>query len=73
MCRDSARTRVSLRLGGIRPAAQSDAGAYVDAGAASVGIGSAIADDDAVANGEYGIITENARRTVDAVATARDS
>ncbi|WP_128904540.1 bifunctional 4-hydroxy-2-oxoglutarate aldolase/2-dehydro-3-deoxy-phosphogluconate aldolase [Halorubrum amylolyticum] len=55
--------------GGVGPA---NAGAYVEAGAAAVGVGSAIVDDDAVANGDYEAIAENARRTVDAVASARD-
>ena len=55
--------------GGVGPA---NAGEYVDAGAVAVGVGSAIVDGDAVANGEYATIAENARRTVDAVAAARD-
>ncbi|PAU84663.1 2-dehydro-3-deoxyphosphogluconate aldolase [Halorubrum salipaludis] len=56
--------------GGVGP---ENAGAYVEAGAAAVGVGSAIVDDDAVANGDYEAITENARRTVDAVAAAREN
>jgi len=55
--------------GGVGPA---NAGEYVDAGAVAVGVGSAIVDDDAVASGEYATVAENARRTVDAVAAARD-
>lgn len=55
--------------GGVGP---SNAGAYIEAGAAAVGVGSAIVTDDAVANEEYEVIAENARRTVDAVAAARD-
>jgi len=54
--------------GGVGP---SNAGAYIEAGAAAVGVGSAIVTDDAVANEEYEVIAENARRTVDAVAAAR--
>ena len=55
--------------GGVGP---ENAGAYIEAGAVAVGVGSAIVDDAAVANGEYGVVTENARRTVDAVAAARE-
>jgi len=55
--------------GGVGP---ENAGDYVAAGAVAVGVGSAIVDDDAVANGEYERIAENARRTVDAVAAARE-
>ncbi|WP_050032219.1 bifunctional 4-hydroxy-2-oxoglutarate aldolase/2-dehydro-3-deoxy-phosphogluconate aldolase [Halorubrum halophilum] len=55
--------------GGVGPA---NAGEYIEAGAAAVGVGSAIVDDDSVANEEYEAIAENARRTVDAVAAARD-
>ncbi len=53
--------------GGVGP---ENAGDYVEAGAVAVGVGSAIVDGDAVANGEYAAIAENARRTVDAVAAA---
>jgi len=55
--------------GGVGPG---NAGDYVEAGAVAVGVGSAIVDDDALANGEYATIAENARRTVDAVAAARE-
>jgi 2-dehydro-3-deoxyphosphogluconate aldolase/(4S)-4-hydroxy-2-oxoglutarate aldolase len=55
--------------GGVGP---SNAGEYVEAGAVAVGVGSAIVDGDAVANGEYATIAENARRTVEAVAAARE-
>ena len=55
--------------GGVGP---ENAGKYVEAGAVAVGVGSAIVDVDAIANEEYEVITENARRTVDAVAVARD-
>ncbi|WP_434523235.1 bifunctional 4-hydroxy-2-oxoglutarate aldolase/2-dehydro-3-deoxy-phosphogluconate aldolase [Halorubrum sp. AS12] len=55
--------------GGVGP---ENAGEYVEAGAVAVGVGSAIIDDDAVSNEEYETIAENARRTVDAVATAKD-
>ncbi|MEZ3163606.1 bifunctional 4-hydroxy-2-oxoglutarate aldolase/2-dehydro-3-deoxy-phosphogluconate aldolase [Halorubrum sp. RMP-47] len=49
-----------------------NAGAYVEAGAAAVGVGSAIVDHDAVEAGEYDRIAANARAVVEAVATARD-
>lgn len=55
--------------GGVGP---ENAGKYVEAGAVAVGVGSAIVDVDAIENEEYEVITENARRTVDAVAGARD-
>lgn len=55
--------------GGVGP---ENAGKYVEPGAVAVGVGSAIVDVDAVTNEEYETITENARRTVDAVAGARD-
>ncbi|TKX80203.1 bifunctional 4-hydroxy-2-oxoglutarate aldolase/2-dehydro-3-deoxy-phosphogluconate aldolase [Halorubrum sp. SD626R] len=55
--------------GGVGPG---NAGDYVAAGAVAVGVGSAIVDGDAIANGEYAAIAENARRTVDAVAAARE-
>lgn len=55
--------------GGVGP---SNAGAYVEAGAAAVGVGSGIVSDDAVDRGEYSRIAENARRTVEAVAAARE-
>ena len=54
--------------GGVTP---ENAGDYVEAGAVAVGVGGAIVDGDAVANGEYRAIAKNARRTVDAVAAAR--
>jgi 2-dehydro-3-deoxyphosphogluconate aldolase/(4S)-4-hydroxy-2-oxoglutarate aldolase len=54
--------------GGVDP---SNAEEYIEAGAAAVGVGSAIVDDDAVANKNYELIVENARRIVDAVAAAR--
>ena len=55
--------------GGVNP---DNAGEYVEAGAAAVGVGSAIVDDNSVASEEYRTVAENARRTVNAVAAARD-
>jgi len=49
-----------------------NAGAYVEAGAAAVGVGSAIVDHDAVEAGAYDRIAANARAVVEAVSTARD-
>ena len=54
--------------GGVGP---DNAGAYVEAGAAAVGVGSGIVDHDSVAAGDYAAIAENARGVVDAVAEAR--
>jgi len=54
--------------GGVNP---DNAGEYVEAGATAVGVGSAIVDDNSVANEEYGTIVESARRTVNAVAATR--
>ena len=48
-----------------------NAGAYVDAGAAAVGVGSAIVDHDAIEAGACDRIAANARAVVDAVAAAR--
>ncbi|WP_226042628.1 bifunctional 4-hydroxy-2-oxoglutarate aldolase/2-dehydro-3-deoxy-phosphogluconate aldolase [Natrinema sp. DC36] len=55
--------------GGVGP---SNAAAYIEAGAVAVGAGSAIVEDDAVANEDYATITENARRMVDTVESARN-
>lgn len=55
--------------GGVTAA---NAGAYVDAGAAAVGVGSAIVDHDAIAAGAYDRIAANARAVVEAVSAARD-
>lgn len=48
------------------------AGAYVEAGATAVGVGSAIVDHDAVEAGAYDRIAANARAVVEAVAAARE-
>ncbi|WP_226482782.1 bifunctional 4-hydroxy-2-oxoglutarate aldolase/2-dehydro-3-deoxy-phosphogluconate aldolase [Natrinema amylolyticum] len=55
--------------GGVGP---SNVTAYLEAGAVAVGAGSSIVDDEAVAAGDYATISENARRMVDAVDSARD-
>ncbi|SFK64641.1 2-dehydro-3-deoxyphosphogluconate aldolase / (4S)-4-hydroxy-2-oxoglutarate aldolase [Halogranum rubrum] len=47
-------------------------GAFFDAGASAVGVGSSIVDNAAIARGDYEAITANARAFVDAVETARD-
>ncbi|ELZ98052.1 2-dehydro-3-deoxyphosphogluconate aldolase (KDPG aldolase) [Haloferax mucosum ATCC BAA-1512] len=48
-------------------------GAFIDAGATAVGVGSSLVDGDAIGRGDYGVLTENARAFVEAVATARDA
>jgi len=48
-----------------------DAGAWIDAGAAMVGVGSALLDEDAIAAGDYATLTENARRLRDSIDAAR--
>ncbi|MFB6201777.1 MAG: bifunctional 4-hydroxy-2-oxoglutarate aldolase/2-dehydro-3-deoxy-phosphogluconate aldolase [Halorhabdus sp.] len=55
--------------GGVGP---SNAGAYVDAGAVAVAAGSGIVSDEALAEADYASITDNARRILDAVESARD-
>ncbi|ELZ24434.1 2-dehydro-3-deoxyphosphogluconate aldolase [Haloterrigena salina JCM 13891] len=55
--------------GGVSP---SNADAYIEAGAVAVGAGSAIVEDEAVATEDYARITENARRMVDTVESARE-
>ena len=55
--------------GGVGP---DNAGDYVAAGAAAVGVGSGIVDDESVAAGDYAAITDNAHRVLDAVAEARE-
>lgn len=55
--------------GGVGP---SNAGAYVEAGAIAVGVGSGIVSEDAVARGEYKTIADNARRTVEAIESVRE-
>ncbi|MDB9234776.1 bifunctional 4-hydroxy-2-oxoglutarate aldolase/2-dehydro-3-deoxy-phosphogluconate aldolase [Halorubrum sp. SD690R] len=49
-----------------------DAGAYVEAGAAAVGVGGAIVDHDAIEAGAYDRIAANARAVVEAVSAARE-
>ncbi|ADB62768.1 2-dehydro-3-deoxyphosphogluconate aldolase/4- hydroxy-2-oxoglutarate aldolase (plasmid) [Haloterrigena turkmenica DSM 5511] len=55
--------------GGVGP---SNTEAYIEAGAVAVGAGSAIVEDETVASEDYATITENARRMVDAVESARN-
>ncbi|WP_424013638.1 bifunctional 4-hydroxy-2-oxoglutarate aldolase/2-dehydro-3-deoxy-phosphogluconate aldolase [Halorubrum xinjiangense] len=45
---------------------------YVRAGAVAVGVGSSIVDDEAIADGDFDAIRENARAVVEAVAAARE-
>ena len=48
-----------------------NAGEWIRAGAVAVGIGSALLDAKAIENGQFDVITANARRVVEGVATAR--
>jgi 2-dehydro-3-deoxyphosphogluconate aldolase/(4S)-4-hydroxy-2-oxoglutarate aldolase len=48
-----------------------NAAAFVEAGAACVGVGSALVDDGAVADGDWEAITDRARRFSETVADAR--
>ncbi|MCQ4332228.1 bifunctional 4-hydroxy-2-oxoglutarate aldolase/2-dehydro-3-deoxy-phosphogluconate aldolase [Natronomonas sp. F2-12] len=54
--------------GGVTP---DNAAAFFESGAAAVGVGSALVDADAVANGEYDRLTETATRLIDIAETAR--
>ncbi|MDB9253314.1 bifunctional 4-hydroxy-2-oxoglutarate aldolase/2-dehydro-3-deoxy-phosphogluconate aldolase [Halorubrum ezzemoulense] len=49
-----------------------DAGAYVEAGAAAIGVGGAIVDHDAIEAGAYNRIAADARAVVEAVSAARE-
>ena len=49
-----------------------NAGEYVRAGAVAVGVGSSIVDGEAVADGDFDAVRENARAVVEAVAAARE-
>jgi 2-dehydro-3-deoxyphosphogluconate aldolase/(4S)-4-hydroxy-2-oxoglutarate aldolase len=49
-----------------------NAGAFVRAGAAAVGVGGALVDRDAVARGDYARLTEQARRLTAAIRAARE-
>lgn len=55
--------------GGVGPG---NAGEYIEAGAMAVGAGGAILDDEAVAAGDFDVLTENAAALVEAVADARN-
>jgi 2-dehydro-3-deoxyphosphogluconate aldolase/(4S)-4-hydroxy-2-oxoglutarate aldolase len=48
-----------------------NAGDWIRAGAVAVGIGSALLNTEAIANGRFEVITENARRLVASVSDAR--
>ena len=54
--------------GGVTP---DNAGDWIRAGAAAVGIGSALVDTAAITAGRFATLTENARRAVGSVAAAR--
>jgi 2-dehydro-3-deoxyphosphogluconate aldolase / (4S)-4-hydroxy-2-oxoglutarate aldolase len=48
-----------------------NAGDWIRAGAVAVGVGTALLDTKAIASGDYGVITANARRLVASVQSAR--
>jgi 2-dehydro-3-deoxyphosphogluconate aldolase / (4S)-4-hydroxy-2-oxoglutarate aldolase len=48
-----------------------NAGDWIRAGAVAVGVGTALLDTRAIASGDYGVITANARRLVASVQSAR--
>ncbi len=50
-----------------------NAGVWIKAGAVAVGVGSALVDRQAIATGDYGVITANAKRVVASVAAARET
>jgi 2-dehydro-3-deoxyphosphogluconate aldolase/(4S)-4-hydroxy-2-oxoglutarate aldolase len=48
-----------------------NAGAFIAAGAVAVGVGGALVPRDAVASGNYGLLTENARQLMRAIRAAK--
>jgi 2-dehydro-3-deoxyphosphogluconate aldolase/(4S)-4-hydroxy-2-oxoglutarate aldolase len=57
-----------MPTGGVGP---DNAGDFIEAGAECVGAGSSLVDDEAVANGDFDLITANAEAMVQAVQDAR--
>jgi 2-dehydro-3-deoxyphosphogluconate aldolase / (4S)-4-hydroxy-2-oxoglutarate aldolase len=49
-----------------------NAGAYLAAGAVAVGVGGALVDGNAIARGDHGALTREARRLVQAIRAARE-
>ena len=49
-----------------------NAGDWIRAGAVAVGVGTALVDASAIANGDYQVLTANARRIIDNVRAARE-
>jgi 2-dehydro-3-deoxyphosphogluconate aldolase/(4S)-4-hydroxy-2-oxoglutarate aldolase len=49
-----------------------NAGDWIAAGAAAVGVGTALLDAKAIADGNYGVLTANARRLCANVRAARE-
>ncbi|HEX2205080.1 MAG TPA: bifunctional 4-hydroxy-2-oxoglutarate aldolase/2-dehydro-3-deoxy-phosphogluconate aldolase [Longimicrobium sp.] len=60
-----------LRLVPTGAVTPENAGEWIRAGAAAVGLGSALVDPKRVAAGDYAAITERARRTVESIHAAR--
>lgn len=58
-----------MPTGGVGPGNAAD---YVAAGAAVLGVGSALVDDEAVATGDFEQVTDTARELVETVETARE-
>jgi len=54
--------------GGVTP---ENAGDFIRAGACCVGVGTALLDKEAIARGDFQVLTQKARRLVEAVQTAR--
>lgn len=50
-----------------------NAGQWIAAGAVAVGVGTALLDAKAIASGDYGVLTANAKKIVANVAAARES
>jgi len=54
--------------GGVGP---DNAGEFIEAGACAVGAGGSLIDDEAIAAGDYDVLTDNAEALVAAVEDAR--
>jgi 2-dehydro-3-deoxyphosphogluconate aldolase/(4S)-4-hydroxy-2-oxoglutarate aldolase len=48
-----------------------NAGEWLKAGACAVGVGSALLDKKAIASGNYGVLTENAKKLIQSINTAK--
>ena len=59
-----------MPTGGVTP---SNAGQWLEAGACAVGVGSALLDRQAIAEGRYDVISERARKLMRSIAQARSA